>query len=254
MNNTLLIILLAICMLGGCNPDQKVVEYYDTGEVKSRLTLVDTTDGLSGQYKEYYKEDGALNMEGALRQGKRTGYWTYYHPDGTVKAEGKYLDGLKDGIWSYNVQDESYQIDWKIYSIPGEFKINIPQSWTIDEAEGLHMIASKEVDEEFSSNFNVSSVDAESIKDGLKSIAEDIIDQMLAEYSGFNPSVIKEEEIIINSNLAIVYTIEFKGNGITSLSYFVDASDSIYYLNFFTKKYEEDKLLFREIALSFNAF
>ena len=237
----------------GCDSRYEVTSYFETGEVKSRVYSADTTGGISGEYVEYSKL-GDKKMKGRLYNGKRIGEWTYYHPDGSIKARGIYVDGLKNGEWVYNPLGNSYQIEWKVYTDSNLFKINIPNDWIIEQAPGLHLIGRKPVvnETEFGSNFNVSSTGSEQIPGDLQTIAKNTISQTIEEYKGLSPSILSHDKTIINNNKAEIYSVHFEGNGVLSISYFIEGEDEIYYLNFFTKIPEKDTLLLREIAFSFN--
>ena len=48
---------------------------------------------------EYY-DSGQKKHEGALKDGKRKGFWTFWHENGQKKREGSYKDGKQNGLWA----------------------------------------------------------------------------------------------------------------------------------------------------------
>ena len=73
----------------------KTVKYYK-GESKEVLV------------KEIlYYEDGQKKLEGAYKDGERTGQWAYWYANGNLWSQGVYKDGLENGlktVWHENGQ------------------------------------------------------------------------------------------------------------------------------------------------------
>lgn len=71
-------------------------EYYRNGKPRSEMNYSDNVP--SGRFC-LYSEDGALAMEGTLKNGLRDGRFTEWHPGGRVKIECGYKNGVLDGAW-----------------------------------------------------------------------------------------------------------------------------------------------------------
>ena len=51
-------------------------------------------------YKKFYYENGQLEMEGKINEGKGYGLWKYYFENGQLKREGTIgINELEEGLW-----------------------------------------------------------------------------------------------------------------------------------------------------------
>ena len=91
-----LLLLCLVLMLGACkrSTTEKVVSYYDN-EMPAKVQQVNKQNQVVWE-TEYY-EDGAVKMEGGMKNDKREGEWTAYFPDGKVQSEGTFKNGLRTG-------------------------------------------------------------------------------------------------------------------------------------------------------------
>lgn len=122
-----------VIMMSGCQEKltTKVVESHENGQ-PSVIQYVDKNQ-ISLREAHYY-EDGALMMEGPLKDGKRQGEWKAYFPDGKLQStgffeqgkrtgpskvfwssgnlymEGDYNDGRRVGLWKY-YDEQGYLTD-----------------------------------------------------------------------------------------------------------------------------------------------
>jgi antitoxin component YwqK of YwqJK toxin-antitoxin module len=86
----------------------------NTGNNTAPVTLKDKKDNATSaviQQQDSLKDgifrtfhpNGALKMEGMMKDGKRTGNWKAYYEDGTLWSEGFFHAGLRDGgTWVYH--------------------------------------------------------------------------------------------------------------------------------------------------------
>lgn len=72
----------------------KAVAHFPNGDVQ---TSVDYKEGLpDGEIKSWYKKD-ALQVEGYMQKGKRSGTWKLYHENGKLKKQTAYNDDIQEG-------------------------------------------------------------------------------------------------------------------------------------------------------------
>lgn len=98
MKTLLLLVLLAPLFLFAQQPKQ-VRNYYDGAKKRLHEDYFVTADGnkvFEGPYKRYYP-NGKLEMEGAYRDGKRSGTFMEYFPNGQLQRKITYRDGLRHG-------------------------------------------------------------------------------------------------------------------------------------------------------------
>jgi len=113
-------------LLFSCSKEQnwKVSDRYPNGEVKiQKGYLLEGQDTVFNYLKVFYN-DGNLQLEGALKDGERTGKWTSYfqqggkwsethfengksqgesksyYENGNLRYEGNYSQGEKAGHWN----------------------------------------------------------------------------------------------------------------------------------------------------------
>lgn len=98
-------VLFAIFSCGN-NPEEidhssKEPLIVETDEKKLEADLyitntIPTEDLEDGYYTNSYP-NGALQVEGNVVGGKRSGLWKSYHPAGNVQSENNYVNGMLDG-------------------------------------------------------------------------------------------------------------------------------------------------------------
>ena len=88
--------LCLVLMLSACKQQikEKVVSYYENDQ-PAKVHHIDCHDQVIWEV-EYY-EDGAVKMEGGMKNGKREGEWKAYFQDGKVQSEGIFRNGLRTG-------------------------------------------------------------------------------------------------------------------------------------------------------------
>ncbi len=106
--------LLAACLvylpLQQLGETSEHVEYYESGSVRTRGTLVLGAEGkktLHGPFRSFF-EDGQLAVEGTYDQGVAAGEWTHYHPGGGKAAQGSCDKGRRVGQWTCWAEDGSF--------------------------------------------------------------------------------------------------------------------------------------------------
>ncbi len=113
-----------------------VIEKYANG-VSRRVQTFKKVDGkLVPVYEKVFYDDGKLNQEGPLKDGKRTGHWKSYYRDGILWSEGDFVDGVAEGttITYYPNGKKRYEGQfknghkegtWKFWNEKGEFVKNV---------------------------------------------------------------------------------------------------------------------------------
>jgi len=93
--------------------NKSVIESYPNGNEKA-IVFYDQGDEKQTAVKEiHFFEDGTIQVEGTLKNGKRHGIWTFYHKNGKVWSKGEFNKGMSVGI--FNIYDENGQIKVKSY-------------------------------------------------------------------------------------------------------------------------------------------
>lgn len=246
----LLILILLGLFLSHCKNNFRITEKYDSGEIKSEITVEDTVDGVSGQYIEYHR-NGQISAVGKIENEKRVGKWEYYNEDGSLKAQGNYKKGLKIQDWSYYKLEDSTSIAWEIFRKPDKFKINVPNNWTLDEIDGLQLSAYSPKENEIKSNFNVTTLDYDKQKYDLMSYSDLNMEAMIDHYSDFDPELISKQETIINNNSAIIYVIRYSENNIWTVSFAISNNVESYLIHFTINNFDNEIQLVKEIGMSF---
>ena len=133
MNKTpLVILILASFLLNSCkqktNKEQGInytdyinsqeltkiiVDKYADGKEKSIIFKIKE---ISDQYpvKEiHFFQNGNIQVEGTLKNGKRHGIWTFYYENGQVWSKGEF--NMDKSIGEFDIYDEKGQIKFKYY-------------------------------------------------------------------------------------------------------------------------------------------
>lgn len=142
------------------------VEYYDTGEVRSRGKYKDNR--REGRWIFYYK-DGKVEQEGDYRKGIPDGDWKWTHRNGatwreevfyegredglsveysdtgTVVAKGQYIDGEREGTWIIDVGEHREEGEYRLGQRSGTWKyfyrnekLKFEGKYTDGREEGVH--------------------------------------------------------------------------------------------------------------------
>ncbi len=92
-------ILVLFCTSPLLAQKKQVKVYYDGAKKKIQedyYVLEENDQVLDGPYKRYYT-NGKLEMEGAYKNGNRSGAFIDIFPSGTVQRKISYLDGMRHG-------------------------------------------------------------------------------------------------------------------------------------------------------------
>lgn len=102
------LILLIPFWLASCTstPLEVVEETYSDSIAKTVRIYKDESKEILLKEVQYY-EDGQKKLEGAFKDGQRTGQWQYWYADGKLWSQGVYKKGIENGlktIWHPNGQ------------------------------------------------------------------------------------------------------------------------------------------------------
>ena len=122
------ILILTAVFFSSCNKNELTkYEYYDTGELKSKVIYENKKDTTSFQAFLYYK-NGQLSFQTTFIKGERVGKYYSYYENGGLKESFNYLGGKLHGVLkTFNnigeLQEESLYINGK-HILLKEFSIN----------------------------------------------------------------------------------------------------------------------------------
>lgn len=111
----------------------KDLEWHDNG--KQKQIAYYKNDTLHGKYKEFFREDGNLKIEGAYHQGARDSLWVWYYRNGLKASEVKFdmgsgkrtywfPDGKKESVLSYQ-DDKKHGKAWYFNKAGDTIKISV---------------------------------------------------------------------------------------------------------------------------------
>jgi len=79
------------------------------------LTLILVSSFLKAQeLKKVYYDNGKLQAEGKIENGKQVGLWKAYHENGTLAETGNYDTGIRIGNWNFYYDNGKLQAEGKI--------------------------------------------------------------------------------------------------------------------------------------------
>lgn len=87
------------------------VQFYENGAVKMEGGM--KNDKRFGEWKSYFP-DGKVQSTGYFENGIRTGEAMVYHENGNLFMKGQYKDGKKTGEWFF-YDEQGYETDRKNY-------------------------------------------------------------------------------------------------------------------------------------------
>lgn len=98
---TFLLLGVMGCALSSCHEESsKTIENKTVQQdtIRKDFLFTEKKDSLiqNGENVTYYK-NGGIEMQGAMKDGKRDGLWKSYYEDGSPWSETIYKDGKKDG-------------------------------------------------------------------------------------------------------------------------------------------------------------
>ena len=108
MKNLRYLILLLPFWFASCTstPVEVVEESYSDSIAKTVKIYKDESKEILLKEIQYY-ESGQKKLEGAYKDGERTGQWSYWYADGKLWSQGEYKKGIENGlktIWHANGQ------------------------------------------------------------------------------------------------------------------------------------------------------
>jgi len=132
LNIIILALVLASCTSKEVRHCEKVVRRHDTNNTPWIVRYYDVVGKDSTWVSEkWFHDNGVLNLEGPIVNGKREGHFKGYYPSGKLMSVGDFKDGLREGRGVVYHEDGSISIEgdykagkpygiWKFYNEAGE--------------------------------------------------------------------------------------------------------------------------------------
>ncbi len=92
---------------------KSVVDKYTGGQKRAVVYSIEENVNQEPVKEVHYFENGNIQVEGSLKNGKRHGIWTFYHENGKVWSTGEFDMGKSEG--RFEIFDEQGQIKFKHY-------------------------------------------------------------------------------------------------------------------------------------------
>lgn len=126
-----LALVLASCATNEIRHSEKVVRRHDTNNSPWIVFYYDIAGKDSTCVGEkWFHDNGVLNLEGPIVNGKREGHFKGYYPSGRLMSEGDFKDGKREG------RGVVYHENGGV-SIEGDYKEGSPVGlWTFYNEEG----------------------------------------------------------------------------------------------------------------------
>lgn len=128
----ILALILSSCTSGEVRNCEKVVRRHDTNNTPWIVYYYDVVGRDSTWVEEkWYHDNGVLNLEGPIVNGKREGLFKGYYPSGKLMSTGVFHDGLREGRGVVYHENGNISIEgnykdgamtgiWKFYDENGE--------------------------------------------------------------------------------------------------------------------------------------
>lgn len=133
-------ILILTTILLGCSETkvEKIIDYYENGQVKSKRIFKTEMDSINYVLVEFYK-NGEIKRTGPVKDSIIHGPWEYYYDNGKLMQKGLYIidDSLNNGNWTY-----SYKlplIDVRGDTIKERKRWMCSIEWEVREKKNLHV-------------------------------------------------------------------------------------------------------------------
>lgn len=132
LNIIALALVLASCTSSEVRNCEKVVRRHDTNNTPWIVYYYDVVGRDSTWVEEkWYHDNGMLNLEGHIVNGKREGLFKGYYPSGKLMSTGVFHEGLREGRGVVYHENGNISIDgnykggamtgiWKFYDENGE--------------------------------------------------------------------------------------------------------------------------------------
>ena len=75
---------------------------------QSDKIVMSTTQYANGEpdgLQKFFFEDGTLQIEGVIKNGKRQGTWTWYHQNAILESSVDFKAGRKEGVQHFYLDD-----------------------------------------------------------------------------------------------------------------------------------------------------
>ena len=124
-------LILTSCTSNEVRYSEKVVRRHDTNNSPWIVFCYDVTGKDSVWVSEkWFHDNGVLNLEGPIVNGKREGHFKGYYPSGKLMSEGDFKNGLREGRGVVYHENGSV-------SIEGDYREGDPTGiWTFYNEEG----------------------------------------------------------------------------------------------------------------------
>lgn len=135
MKNLLYLVFVALLFVSCGNEETKRVEkvymYHESNGTPWIIYYYDVKGSDSVWVAEkWFHDNGALNLEGNIKDGKREGEFKSYYPSGSLYSVGAFVDGKREGRGLVYHENGQLNIDgdyhegkpsglWKFYDTEG---------------------------------------------------------------------------------------------------------------------------------------
>jgi len=98
--------IVLVIFISSCG--KPVTDFSQLQDRNGIFFLINSDKPFTG--KVVSKVNDTKMLEGAFKDGLRTGEWVYYYSNGQVQTAGTFIDGVKDGRWP--VYKENGEVDY----------------------------------------------------------------------------------------------------------------------------------------------
>lgn len=138
LNIIILALILASCTSKEVRHCEKVVRRHDTNNTPWIVYCYDVVGRDSTWvFEKWFHDNGVLNLEGPIVDGKREGQFKGYYPSGNLMSTGVFKDGQREGRGIVYHENGAISIDgmykngkpygvWKFYDEDGNV-INVTE-------------------------------------------------------------------------------------------------------------------------------
>jgi len=98
--------------------NRQVVDLYPDGQERAVIFTIKDVSNKKPVKEIHFFDNGNVQVEGTLKEGKRHGIWTFYHKNGQIWSTGNFNMGKSMG--EFDIFDEQGQIRFKYYYDNGE--------------------------------------------------------------------------------------------------------------------------------------
>lgn len=101
----------------------KIDQFFENGN-PALVYYYDKSDPDNPKYQKIFYQSGKLYIEGALKNGKRSGKWYAWYENGLLCSSGSYINGIDDGLKEVYYEDGTmrYYLNYVNGKLEGDAK------------------------------------------------------------------------------------------------------------------------------------